>query len=276
MILPNRRRKTGNGFRNGLRNDSGFKFQKHLLWEQRGIIMGKTAAIVLSAGSGKRMHSDIPKQYLELHGKPVIYYSLKAFQDSDVEEIVLVADKDSLEYCRSEIVNKYGLSKVTSIVPGGAERYDSVFEGLQAIQGADYVLIHDGARPMLTAEMIARSLEEVQNCGACVLGMPVKDTIKVADSEGYAIHTPDRSTLWQVQTPQTFSFSYIYEAYEKLLKEQRAGKKVLTITDDAMVLEYVTGKKIKLVEGGYENIKITTPEDLAAAEIFLKRNKKSS
>lgn len=237
--------------------------------------MEKIAAIVLSAGSGKRMKSDIPKQYLNLAGKPVIYYSLKAFQDSRVDEIVLVAGADDVEYCRKEIVEKYHLTKVRRIVGGGQERYDSVFEGLKAIEAADYVMIHDGARPMLTGEMIAQSLQAVRQDGACVLAVPVKDTIKVADAEHFASHTPDRSSLWAIQTPQTFSYSLICHAYEKLYQDRQSGKEIPLITDDAMVAEYAGGCKVRLVESNYENIKITTPEDMSVAEVFLKKIKKT-
>lgn len=235
--------------------------------------MEKIAAIVLSAGSGKRMKSDVPKQYLDLAGKPVIYYSLKSFQDSEVDEIVLVAGADDIEYCRTEIVERYNLTKVRRIVAGGRERYDSVYEGLKAVGEADYVLIHDGARPMLTGEMIARSLQAARQDGACVLAVPVKDTIKVADAEHFASHTPKRSSLWAVQTPQVFSYPFICRAYEKLFLDRQSGKEVPQITDDAMVAEY-GGAKVRLVDGCYENIKITTPEDMLLAEALLKKIKK--
>lgn len=230
----------------------------------------KTAAIVLSAGSGKRMRSDIPKQYLEIKGKPVIYYSLKAFEDSEVTEIVLVCGAADIEYCRRDIIEKYHFKKVKAVVPGGTERYDSVFEGLKVLEDIDYVLIHDGARPMLTVDMIARSLEAVRSDRACVLAMPVKDTIRVSDADRFAVQTPDRSTLWMVQTPQTFSYELIYGAYAKMDAGRRSGKMLPPITDDAMVAEYAAGQKVRLVEGSYENIKITTPEDLLIAEKFLK------
>lgn len=234
----------------------------------------KYAAIVLSAGSGKRMGSDIPKQYLNIYEKPVIYYSLKAFEESDVSEVILVAGEHDIEYCRTQIVEKYQLAKVKAIVPGGKERYDSVYEGLKAIGQADYVLIHDGARPMLTQEIIRRSLETVKKESACVVGMPVKDTIKVSDENGFSKQTPDRKSLWQVQTPQSFSYPLILAAYEKLEWELLKRENELpTITDDAMVAEFFMKQKIKLIEGSYENIKITTPEDLLIAESFLKNIK---
>ena len=231
--------------------------------------MKKYAAIVLSAGSGSRMKSDIPKQYLPLIEKPVIYYSLMAFQNSPVDEIILVSGANDIEYCRKEIVERYGLSKVTRIVAGGKERYDSVYEGLCATD-AEYVLIHDGARPVLTSDMIDRMIQGVENTGACIAAMPVKDTIKLSDEHKQVASTPDRKHLWMVQTPQCFARTLLEESYEILKCKQKAGEKVPDITDGAMIVEYATGKKITLVEGAYTNLKITTPEDLAVAEIFLK------
>ena len=232
--------------------------------------MNKYAAIVLSAGTGSRMKSDIPKQYMDLKGFPVIYYSLKAFQDSDVSSIVLVTGAEDVEYCRKEIVEKYNLSKVKAIVPGGSERYYSVYEGLKAIEDASYVMIHDGARPMLTLQRIKRNQAEFDKNDACVVGMPVKDTIKIADEHRYCKETPERRYVWQIQTPQSFSYKLVKNAYEKLMLLEEQGEKISGITDDAMVVEYTTGAPIKFIEGDYKNIKITTPEDIQIAELFLK------
>lgn len=224
----------------------------------------KYTAIVLAAGSGKRMNSKVHKQYLIIQDRPVLYYSLKAFEDSAVDEVVLVVGKGEEKFCRKEIVDKYGISKVKAIVEGGKERYHSVFEGLKQTSDADYVLIHDGARPFVNQDIIRRCMQEVQKYQACVVGMPVKDTIKIADEEGYAKQTPDRKNVWMIQTPQTFSYALIYEAYEEMLKTEDTA-----ITDDAMVLERIKGKKSKLIEGSYRNIKITTPEDLLIANVYL-------
>ena len=224
----------------------------------------KYTAIVLAAGSGKRMNSKVHKQYLIIQDRPVLYYSLKAFEDSAVDEIVLVVGKGEEKFCRKEIVDKYGISKVKAIVEGGKERYHSVFEGLKQTSDADYVLIHDGARPFVNQDIIRRCMQEVQKYQACVVGMPVKDTFKIADEEGYAKQTPDRKNVWMIQTPQTFSYALIYEAYEEMLKTEDTA-----ITDDAMVLERIKGKKSKLIEGSYRNIKITTPEDLLIANVYL-------
>jgi len=232
--------------------------------------MSKYAAIVLSAGVGSRMKSDIPKQYMDLAGKPVIYYSLRAFEDAGFSSIILVCGKDDVEYCQQEIVRKHGLNKVTAVVPGGKERYHSVFEGLRAVHEADYVFIHDGARPMLTQEIIERLKEAVEKEEAAVAGMPVKDTIKIVDEEGYVADTPERQYVWQVQTPQCFAYPIIYDAYKSIMQDEEEGWTLPKITDDAMVLEYATDHEVKMVEADYRNIKITTPEDLIIAEAFLK------
>ena len=225
----------------------------------------KVTAIVLAAGQGTRMGGKTAKQYLLLDGRPVLYYALLAFEKSMVDEIILVAGEKDLPFCRTEIVEKYGFSKVTRIVAGGKERYHSVYQGLKAAGGADYVLIHDGARPFVSDDIISRTIEAVKKEKACVVAMPVKDTIKIANEDHYAIETPNRSKVWMIQTPQAFSYDLILHAYEKVLA---SGDTM--ITDDAMVLEKAENIPVKLVQGSYTNIKITTPEDMKIAEIFLK------
>ena len=236
------------------------------------MINGKRiAAVVLAAGNGRRMQSSIKKQYMMIRNKPVIYYSLKTFEDSFADEIILVVSKGEIPYCRDEIVKRYDLDRVTRIVEGGKERYHSVYQGIRACSPCDYVYIHDGARPMLTGEMLNRLQTAVETYGACVAGMPSKDTVKIADENGMVQLTPDRNLVWTVQTPQVFSYSVIKEAYERLMEEeQRLLAEKIAITDDAMVVETLLRKKIRLVEGDYRNIKITTPEDLKIAEEFLK------
>lgn len=228
-------------------------------------------AIVLAAGTGSRMNSDIPKQYMKLGDYPVLYYSLKAFEESDVESVILVSGAPDIAYCRKEIVERYGFRKVYAVVAGGKERYLSVYEGLKAVSQADYVLIHDGARPLIDQESIRRSMDVVETEKACVLATPVKDTIKVSDDAGYVMETPKRSRLWAIQTPQSFSYDLIMQAYAKLFLVQQAGDMLPLMTDDAMIVEQMSGHKVKLVQGKNENIKITTPEDLGVAELFLKK-----
>lgn len=223
----------------------------------------KVSAIVLAGGSGKRMGTTCKKQYLCLGERPLLYYSLKTFQESSIDEMILVTNE--LEYCRKEIVQKYNLDKVKKIVPGGRERYHSVYEGLLAAEGCSYVLIHDGARPFVTQEMIENSIDMVKIHLACVVGVPAKDTMKLADNQKFAEMTLEREKVWQIQTPQTFSYPLIRKAYQKVLAENPKG-----ITDDAMVVEYGSDTKVKLLMGSYGNIKITTPEDLVIAEALYK------
>ena len=230
----------------------------------------KSTAIVLAAGQGKRMNSKVQKQFLLIKGKPVLYYSLSCFQKSrEIEEIIVVTGKDSINFCKQEIIEAYGFSKVKAVIAGGRERYDSVYAGLCACEDSDYVFIHDGARPFLTEDMIRRGKEAVLASGACVIGMPSKDTIKIADENGMVASTPRRSLVWNIQTPQIFSYTAIREAYEEARQQNMAD-----ITDDAMVMERFGNMKIKLVEGSYENIKITTPEDILVAEKILEKIQK--
>ena len=227
----------------------------------------KCTAIVLAAGRGKRMKSKIQKQFLLINGRPVLYYSLSCFQRTDwIDEIILVTSQDSIEYCREEIVQKYGLTKVHKIIPGGKERYDSVYQGLLSCGKCDYVFIHDGARPFITGDILQRALNGARIYHACVVGMPSKDTIKIADAKGMIAATPERKYVWTIQTPQVFQYTLIREAHEALRENDMQG-----ITDDAMVVERTKGCPIKLVEGSYENIKITTPEDLKIAENFVEK-----
>ena len=227
----------------------------------------KCTAVVLAAGQGKRMHSNIQKQFLQIKGHPILYYSLKCFQDcSFIDDIVLVTGEESLSYCKTEIVERYGFSKVMSVTAGGKERYDSVYSGLLQCRDTKYVFIHDGARPFITEEILASGLEKVKETGACVVGMPSKDTVKLADEAGCVRETPERNCVWTVQTPQIFEYNLIRMAHESIRKKDMSA-----ITDDAMVVEQETGVKVRLSMGSYQNIKITTPEDLAVAEAFLNK-----
>lgn len=230
------------------------------------MVKDKVTAIILAGGSGTRMGGECKKQYMLLNGYPILYYSLKAFQESPVDEILLVTNEES--YCREELIEKYHMDKVTKIVPGGEERYESVYNGLLETEDSSYVLIHDGARPFVTREIILRCIEEVKVHKACVVGMPVKDTVKIVDDKGFASYTPERNYVYLVQTPQAFSYPLILKAYRKVIEEQVPG-----ITDDGMVVEYLQEKKVKLIEGSYQNIKITTPEDYLTAKAFLENKK---
>lgn len=231
-----------------------------------------TAAVVLAGGSGKRMGSSVPKQYMDLCGRPMLTYCLEAFEKSCVDQIILVTGQEEIEYCREEIVKKWGFQKVAAIVAGGKERYHSVYEGLKALDSCGYVLIHDGARPLISPAIIERAKEGAAKYQACVVGMPVKDTIKVADEESFACSTPDRSRLWQIQTPQAFSYELIRRAYDRIMTDERLQR---GLTDDAMAVERTEKIRVKLIYGSYENLKITTPEDLYIAEFFLSQRRRN-
>lgn len=234
----------------------------------------KSVAIILAAGRGSRMNSHTPKQYMNLLGKPLIYYSLQTFEKSSVDEIILVVGENEKAYVSRDIVEKYNFTKVRQIISGGSERYFSVYNGLKAINTADYVLIHDGARPFITLDLIENVLEQVVDYKACAVGMPAKDTIKIVDDNNIVRSTPNRKYTWLVQTPQAFSYSLIMEAYDKIVKEKDDIDKThgnLNITDDAMVVEYATGHPIKLIKATYSNIKITTPGDLEVGTAILNK-----
>ena len=225
----------------------------------------RISVIILAGGSGRRMGNKIPKQYLPVLGRPLLYYPLKEFEKSRIDEIILVTQNEKMAYCQTEIVEKYQIKKVKKIVPGGKERYQSVQEGLKEATG-DYVLIHDGARAFITEDIIERIIDGVQQFKACIAAMPVKDTIKTAGAGNWVEMTPPRETLWMIQTPQAFETSLIKEAYRRLQKKTMTG-----ITDDAMVVENMMQSRIKLIEGSYENIKVTTPEDLLLGEMLLSK-----
>lgn len=220
-----------------------------------------STAIVLAAGSGSRMKSAQKKQFMELEGKPILYYTLKVMQESDVEEIVVVTAKEDIPYCE-QLKESYCFSKIVCIVGGGKQRYNSVQAGLDFARGK-YVLIHDGARPFVSKEKINELLANKEE--NAILAVPVKDTIKMVDADGKIANTPDRKTLYAAQTPQKFRTELIRRAYS-LLEDD---KEPISVTDDAMVMQHYLRKEVSIVEGEYSNIKITTPEDWKVAKCFL-------
>ncbi len=229
----------------------------------------KVTAIILAAGKGSRMHSTVQKQYMMLDGYPVVYYALKSFQDSEVDDIILVTGKDEITYCEQEIVKAYGFDKVSRVISGGTERYESVYNALSATEDTAYVIIHDGARPFVDLEMIHDSIFHVKEHGACTVAVPVKDTIKEVAENGFGIRTLDRRLLWNVQTPQAFSYDLIKTAYLKMMENGD-----IDVTDDTMIVERYMGHSVKVIQGSYYNIKLTTPEDMEIAE-FLVKNRSS-
>lgn len=217
------------------------------------------SAIILAGGRGKRMGSDISKQFIEIDGKPILYYTLKRFIDSkSINEIILVLPKDEIEYCIDNVLNKYNL-KVTKIVEGGKERQDSVYNALKEVVGCDIVLIHDGARPFVKERIIEEGIAFAKEHGAAAPGVIPKDTIKVIDKNSFSKETPDRNTLVAIQTPQVFKSNIIIDAHKKVRESK------LVVTDDTMVVE-MNNNRVYIYEGDYENIKITTKEDLILAQ----------
>ena len=261
----------------------------------------RVTAILLAAGRGTRMGSGIRKQFMELAGRPVLSWSLNVLALSPiVTEIVLVipagggankSAEEEQEHIRRLFIDplpEAAAAKVRALVPGGAERYNSVYNGLEAIQWpCDYVFIHDGARPLITEEMLEKLFRAVQEYKAVVAASPSKDTVKITDDSGFVQSTPDRSRVWNIQTPQCFEYELVKSSYEKIIGAasdtapaaafadfagagHQNSQTPLKITDDAMVVEYASDTKVRPVDTGYQNIKITTPEDLLVAEVFLR------
>ena len=218
-----------------------------------------TSVIILAGGKGKRMGSKVSKQFIEIKGKPILYYTLKKFIDNkNIDQIVLVLPKDEIEYCKKEVLEKYSL-KVDKIVEGGAERQDSVYNALKSMNDTDIVLIHDGARPIISDNLIDEGIRCAKKYGAAAPGVMPKDTIKVKNKENFSIDTPDRSTLVAIQTPQVLNYDNILKCHEKVKENGDV------VTDDTMVSEKY-GYKVYLYDGEYTNIKITTPDDIILAE----------
>ncbi len=226
--------------------------------------MSISTAVIVAAGKGRRMGTEISKQFLPLCGKEILAHTVEKFEKAAcIRDIILVTGGDALQDVR-QMVQEYGWKKIISVTEGGKERQDSVFLGLQQVpQDTEIVLIHDGVRPFVTEEILERSIAAAKETGGCVAGVPAKDTIKVCDAEGFAIATPDRSTLRQIQTPQTFRRKEILAAYEKAKADGFLG------TDDASVAEH-SGFPVRVIMGSYSNIKITTKEDLLIGAAFLK------
>ncbi|MCL0080495.1 2-C-methyl-D-erythritol 4-phosphate cytidylyltransferase [Dehalococcoidia bacterium] len=223
---------------------------------------GKVGAVIAAAGQGQRM-SGVDKVFAELGGKPLLARVLDTFQEClVVDEIVLVLGEENLERGRG-LVGSHRWPKVTAICPGGERRQDSVKNGLQRLRDCRWVVIHDGARPLVTSDLIERGLAEARESGAAVAAVPVKDTIKRVSRDGWVKETPERDSLWTVQTPQVFLFDLIFRAHQEITED---------VSDDATMVERL-GHRVKIYRGSYENIKVTTPEDLALAEVILRIKK---
>jgi 2-C-methyl-D-erythritol 4-phosphate cytidylyltransferase len=229
--------------------------------------MEQLGVVVVAAGKGARMGSKESKQYLPLQDKPILVHTLEIFQKiTKVTSIVLVVGESDRQRCEHYVI-QYNLTKVRAVIPGGSERQSSVLKGLYALpQCIDWVLIHDGVRPFVAEEQVMACWKQAQIDGAAVLAVPVKDTIKIVNADGYIESTPNRRSLWAIQTPQAFRLSQIIAAHERAVADDFIG------TDDAMLLERMGGT-VAVVEGSYDNIKITTPEDLVWAEYLKQRTK---
>ncbi len=228
--------------------------------------MDKECTVIIpAAGKGTRMNSKICKPYLELKRKPILSHTLEKFEQCErIKHIILVVNKNDVTYCKKHIVDPYNVTKVLKIVSGGNERQESVYNGLLVVpESTDYVIIHDGARPFISVQAINKMIDKAEHYKACVMGVKVKDTIKVVDDQNFVSETPKRKMLWAVQTPQIFEADIIKEAYRRAQKEQYCG------TDDAMLVEKYMNLKVKMIEGCYTNIKITTQEDLIIGHSFI-------
>lgn len=225
-------------------------------------MLNSVGAVIVAAGRGTRMGTAESKQYLLLQGKPIIVHTLEVFQQHElISEIVLVTGAEDVERCR-QWVRAYKLDKVTAVIPGGSERQHSVRRGLGELT-TTWVMVHDGVRPFVQGSELEACYEQAQAAGASVLAVPVKDTIKLVDSEGKVLSTPDRRSLWAIQTPQTFRLSELLSAYDEAARDGFLG------TDDSSLAER-SGITVSVVEGSYRNIKITTPEDLDFAEFTVR------
>jgi len=221
-------------------------------------------AVILAAGRGLRMGGELPKQYLELEGRPILAHTLAAFDKaSSIDALVIVSN--DIEHVKERVLMPYPVSKPVFFVQGGEERQHSVWNAVQFIKECDIIVIHDGVRPLIAPEVIEKSVKAARLHGASAVGMPCKDTIKETDHRGFAVRTPDRSRLWEIHTPQTFKFSLFKSAHEQAARDGFLG------TDDSSLVERL-GHPVKLIEGGYYNIKITTREDLELA-VRLLRNR---
>lgn len=223
-----------------------------------------TSVVIVAAGMGKRMGTKINKQYIEIKQKPLLARTIQAFEDfEDINEIILVVGENDIFHCKKHVIEEYGFAKVKSIVVGGKERQNSVYNGLKEVaKESDIVIIHDGARPFVTKNIISESIQIASEFGASVVGVPVKDTIKQIDDLGFIEKTLDRKYIWSIHTPQTFKYELIMRAHKVAIEEEFLG------TDDTVLVERL-GIKVKPIMGTYDNIKITTKEDIAIAQAIL-------
>lgn len=227
--------------------------------------MGKVTALIPCAGQGKRMGGRVSKQFMEVDGRPLLAYTLAQFEQHPlIDNLVLVTREEDIDYCWQKVVKKEAFTKVTQIVAGGKERQDSVYQGLLALsEETEWVVVHDGARPLISTAAITAVLKTALAKGAAIIGVPAKDTIKMLNPDLTVQETPPRELLWHIQTPQVFSRELLLRAYREAAEKGWQG------TDDASLVERL-GVKVHLVQGDYNNIKITTPEDFVFLQEILR------
>jgi 2-C-methyl-D-erythritol 4-phosphate cytidylyltransferase len=227
----------------------------------------KTVAIIPAAGSGLRMGSTGPKQYLELAGRPILALTLDRFNSCPlIDSIILVVPLDDIDSCMKDIVEKYNLHKVDKVIAGGSRRQDSVRLGVNASNGEfEIVVIHDGVRPFVQTDLIEKSIKAMENNRAVITAMPAKDTVKKVGEGGLVLKTYERKLLWLVQTPQVFRYEDIRKAHQTAVMEGWDES-----TDDALLLEKI-GIPVKVIMGSEINIKITTPYDMELARFLASR-----
>lgn len=229
--------------------------------------MSKTVAIIPAAGQGRRMNRKVNKQYIELLDKPVLAHTLKVFENHPlIDEIIVVAKEDEIEFCQERIVKNYDFSKVSKVIAGGSERQESVYNALKEIKEDCLVVVHDGARPLVAPTIISNAINTAKSSSASVVAVPVKDTIKRVNSDDEVTETLKRSELRAIQTPQVFKKSLLQKAYDEAFEDHFYG------TDDASLVERL-GVPVKVIDGSYDNIKITTAEDIEIANLVLRRRR---
>lgn len=225
----------------------------------------KVSVVIPASGMGSRMNQKGPKQFIEVNGKSILAHTIEVFEKIErIESIIVVVGAQDVQFTKNNIIKPGGYKKVVEIVSGGKERRDSVYNGLKVLpKETTHVLIHDGARPLVKPMEVNASIECAKIYGACIVGVRAKDTIKIIDENGFVVDTPNRSRVYQIQTPQCFEKNLIIEAYENSYAD------TFPVTDDAMIVERYTKHKVKIVDGSYTNIKITTSEDLILMKQYL-------
>jgi 2-C-methyl-D-erythritol 4-phosphate cytidylyltransferase len=245
-------------------------WQRYDFMKNKGVgsLKERASVVIVAAGSGSRMNMPINKQFIEIGEIPVLTRTLSVFDSCEnIDDIILVVSEEHISYAKTNIVEKYRIKKVKHIVAGGSDRGQSVYNGLKTIsEKTKIVAIHDGARPFVSVDIIKSSIVDALKYGASCVAVKAKDTVKMSDCDGFITQTPNRDNLWMIQTPQTFDFCLLLKAYKKAIEDKFTG------TDDSILVERI-GHMVKLTPGSYDNIKITTQEDLSIGEAIAAKIK---